>query len=120
MRKLIFLLLCIFVSGCTKNNMQVDKNTNQNLYANVNENGNILWANGQNEKFYMPESKSSIAFITQNEVIIYNKVDNPVIEHCVSFHREMAMVKICDENEALLFKNGILINSGFVNYHNVY
>jgi outer membrane lipoprotein-sorting protein len=120
MHKMIIILLALFCVSCTLKRQFPVESTNTNVNTHTNENGNIVWASGGNEKFYMPESKNTIAFISNNGVVIYDRDANRSSDGCNYYYKEEAKLKICADGEAVLFQNEKMVNTGFVNLHNGY
>ena len=111
MQKIILFILPAFLTACT---------LQQSPLSKENANGNIIWASGENEKFYMPESKDTIAFISTYSVIIFKRASYTIDNFCNYYYKETAKIKICDDGEAILFQGKNMINTGFVNLHNNY
>ena len=113
MYKIITLLLIVFVTGCSTSRMS-------SSLSIKNANGNISWASGINEQFYMPDSKRTITFISDDGVSAFYGVLDEKDGSCKSYYKNTSRVTICDEGDVMLFKDELLINTGFLNLYNSY
>ena len=111
MRKLIIVLVVSLCFSCTSNK-------HSSLISN--ENGNIIWADGHNEKFYIPESKNTVAFIAGEDLVVYSRFAINKIPGCDYFFKNRAQLRLCEDGEAVLFLDRKIVNSGYANYHNSY
>jgi len=113
MYKMITLLLVVFITGCSTPRMS-------SSLSIKNANGNISWASGINEKVYMPDSKRTITFISDDSVSAFFGAIEDKDEPCKSYYKNSSKVTICDESDVMLFKDDQLINTGFLNLYNGY
>jgi len=111
MQKLIMVLAVLLCFSCT---------SNKKTTLISNENGNIIWADGHNEKFYMPASKNTVAFIAGEDLVVYSRFAIHKVQGCDYFFINRAQLKLCEDGEAVLFVDRKIVNSGYANFHNTY
>lgn len=107
MRLTVISIFSIFLVGCV-----------QKAIPMANANGSLIWASGHTEEFYMPGSRRNISFMTNNGLVIYERIENTKDQPCELFYSHPAKLKICENGEATLILEGKVNNTGFVNLYN--